>query len=85
MKNAKTYNEEHKVLERTKQATKDAYQKAKAFDEKHHLFERTGKKLASAASFISKQLKEDSSGGIKTDKKSDGKDTTSLPKTNDDG
>jgi hypothetical protein len=46
-------------MERTKQATKDAYQKAKAFDEKHRVVERTGKKLASAAAFISKQLQDD--------------------------
>lgn len=46
-------------MERTKQATKNAYQKAKAFDEKHRVVERTGKKLASAAAFISKQLQDD--------------------------
>jgi hypothetical protein len=53
-------------MERTKQATKDAYQKAKAFDEKHRVMERTGKKLASAAAFISKQLQDDKkSNGVK--------------------
>lgn len=66
----KTYNEEHKVLERTKQATKDAYQRAKAFDEKHNV----GKKLASAAAFISKQLKDE--------KKNDNGDSTDKEKNN---